>query len=53
MGAGEVGSVTITAEQRAAVAALLHRPALNRRARERAEMVKAAALAYEVAQIAA
>lgn len=42
----------ITAEQRAAVAALLRRPALNRRVRERAEMVKAAALGYEVAQIA-
>ena len=53
MGAGEVGSVTITAAQRAAVAALLRRPALNRRVRERAEMVRAAALGYDVTQIAA
>lgn len=42
----------ITAEQRATVAALLRRPTLNRRVRERAEMVKAAALGYDVAQIA-
>lgn len=42
----------ITAEQRAAVEALLHQPALNRRVRERAEMIKAAALGYEAQQIA-
>ncbi len=43
----------VTAEQRAAVEALLRQSALNRRVRERAEMVKAAALGYEVAEIAA
>ncbi len=46
----EIGA--ITAEQRAAVRALLRQPTLNRRVRERAEMVKAAALGYEVAQTA-
>lgn len=45
--------VTISAEQRAAVEELLRRPALNRRVRERAEMVKAAALGYDVRAIAA
>jgi transposase len=43
----------ITAAQRSAVEALLRQPTLNRRVRERAEMVKAAALGYEVGQIAA
>src|SRR5215207_10326988 len=42
----------ITAEQRAAVAALLRQPTLNRRVRERAEMVKAATLGYDAAEIA-
>ena len=46
----EVGAVT--AEQQVAVTALLRQPTLNRRVRERAEMVKAAALASEVTQIA-
>jgi transposase len=44
--------VSISSEQRAAVEALLRRPTLNRRVRERAEMVKAAALGYEVTEIA-
>jgi transposase len=42
----------ITAEQRAAVAALLRQPTLNRRVRERAEMVKAVTLGYDAAEIA-
>ena len=45
--------VTVSAEQRAAVEELLRRPTLNRRMRERAEMVKAAALGYDVRAIAA
>jgi transposase len=49
----DTGLVTIGAEQRAAVEALLRQPTLNRRLRERAEMVKAAALGYDVPQIAA
>lgn len=53
MDAGEAGSSGITAAQRATVEALLRRPTLNRRVRERAEMVKAAALGYEVGTIAA
>jgi len=53
MDEGDRGRVGITADQRAAVEALLCQPALNRRVRERAEMVKAAALGYEVSQIAA
>lgn len=44
--------VTISAAQRVAVEALLRRPTLNRRVRERAEMVKAAALGYGVKEIA-
>src|SRR5687768_11611715 len=43
---------SLTAEQRAAVAALLRQPTLNRRVRERAERVKAATLGYEAAEIA-
>src|SRR5918996_1574517 len=46
-------SAAITVEQRTAVEALLRQSTLNRRVRERAEMVKAAALGYEVGQIAA
>ena len=53
MDAGAVGSSGITAVQRAAVEALLRQPTLNRRVRERAEMVKAAALGYEAGTIAA
>ena len=53
MDGGDSERVGITADQRAAVEALLRQPALNRRVRERAEMVKAAALGYEVSQIAA
>jgi transposase len=48
----DTGQAVITAEQRAAVEALVRQPTLNRRVRERAEMVKAAALGYEVAEIA-
>lgn len=48
----DTGIGAITAEQRAAVAALLRQPTLNRRVRERAEMVKAATLGYEAAEIA-
>jgi hypothetical protein len=53
MAAADAGRVAITAEQRTAVEELLRRPTLNRRVRERAEMVKAAALGYEVGAIAA
>jgi len=45
--------VTVATEQRAAVEALLRQPTLNRRVRERAEMVKAAALGDDVPRIAA
>lgn len=53
MGEDATGVPAITAAQRAAVEALLRRPTLNRRVRERAEMVKAAALGYEVGAVAA
>ena len=53
MDVGEAGPSGITAAQRAAVEALLRPPTLHRRVRERAEMVKAAALGYEVGAIAA
>lgn len=46
------GRAVITAEERAAVEALLRQPTLNRRVRERAEMVKATALGYEETDIA-
>ncbi len=49
---GDTGMGPITAEQRAAVEALLRQPTLNRRVRERAEMVKAATLGYEAAEVA-
>lgn len=49
---GDTGRAAITAEERAALEALLRQPALNRRVRERAEMVKAAALGYEEIEIA-
>jgi len=48
----DTGRAAISAAQRAAVEALVHRPTLNRRVRERAEMVKAAALGDEIAEIA-
>lgn len=48
----DTGRGTIPVEQRAAVEALLAQPTLNRRIRERAEMVKAAMLGYEAAEIA-
>ncbi len=51
--ADDTGLLALTAEQRAAVEALLRRPTLNRRVRERAEMVKAAALGYAEGEIAA
>lgn len=53
MGDEETGVPAITAAQRAAVEALVRQPTLNRRVRERAEMVKAAALGYAAPQIAA
>lgn len=53
MRAGDDGLRTVTTEQRAVVEALLARRDVSRRVRERAEMVKAAALGYEVRQIAA
>jgi transposase len=46
------GLPALTLEQRTAVEALLRQPTLNRRVRERAEMVKAAALGYEMTEIA-
>ena len=52
MRAEDTRRLTIPAEQRAAVEALLRQPTLNRRVRERAEMVKAAALGYDVGEIA-
>ena len=48
----ETEGAALTAEHRAAVEALLRQPTLNRRVRERAEMVKAAALGYEAPDIA-
>jgi transposase len=48
----ESGIGAITTAPRAAVEALLRQPTLNRRVRERAEMVKAATLGYDVAEIA-
>ena len=51
--ADATGLLALTAEQRATVEALLRRPTLNRRVRERAEMVKAAALGYAEGEIAA
>lgn len=47
------GRKAISVEQQASVEAVLRRPLLNRRVRERAEMVKATALGYEVGEIAA
>ena len=46
------GGITVTAEQRATVAARLRRTNLSRRQRERLEMVKAAALGYDESAIA-
>src|SRR5262249_56572261 len=53
MGDDDARLVTISSGQRAGVEALLRPPTLKRRVRERAEMVKAAALGYDVPQIAA